>query len=690
MNKPSLKLGIDTGGTYTDAVLVDSDNGIVAAGKSLTTRHDLTSGIASVLDQLPETLLRNVELVALSTTLSTNSVVEGRGAPVAVLLPGYAEQQVEKSGLLDIFDKEMVTTLPGGHDALGRETEALDEALARQVIERRMGKVSAFAVSSMFGVRNPAHEQRLRDLIRELGSKPVTCGHELASDLDAPRRALTVALNARMVPIIQELILAVQEILGARRVTAPLMMVKGDGSLISTDMALQQPVGTVLSGPAASVVGACAMSGAGNAIIADMGGTTTDIAVVSGGQPELCSDGVVIGDWKPMVEAVRVISIGLGGDSEVRFSGQTGLELGPRRVVPLSLLGHLHPGIARRLEKQLQGSPSRRSNRFALPLENSEVLMSACSSEELRAWEMVSNGPVELDMIVAGDREAARAIARLQRKGLVIYSGFTPSDAAHVLGLCDHWCSESAQLAALVWARQMRHIYGVGRWREGDALTPSRHVFERVSQRISRALIEAGLHQHQRLGESEARNLTSLLADLVFESSDAPGRLLDSGALFHLGFAADYPLVGVGAPARAFFPDAAAHLGIDLTLPDHAEVANAYGAVMGSVVQRAQVTVTQPQHGRFIVHSDREPLQFSDLAEATAMAEKIATGKVRELILAAGAANVEIRLSSAENHVDHDVDGDLFLERRVIATATGRPDIGRIGRPGNRSSAGRR
>lgn len=669
-----LKLGIDTGGTYTDAVLVDGQQQIVASAKCLTTRHDLTIGIGRVLAELPPERLHDVSLVALSTTLSTNSVVEGRGAPVAVLLPGYREQQVVKSGLLDSFDKEFVVTLPGGHDAVGKEQEALDETLASEAVQALKDRVSAFAVSSMFGVRNPAHELRLRELIGELSARPVTCGHELASDLDAPRRALTVALNARMVPIIHELILAVREILQKRQIQAPLMMVKGNGSLINTETALRQPVGTVLSGPAASVVGACALSGASNAIIADMGGTTTDIAVVTEGQPELGSDGVRIGHWKPMVEAVRVISIGLGGDSEVRFSGQSGIEIGPRRVVPLSLLGHLHPDVADALKKQLADSPNRRNNRFAMRLEYNEVLMADCNQEELRAWEMMADRPVELESIVQLDREASRAIARLQRKGLVIYSGFTPSDAAHVLGLSRHWCGESGRLAALIWARQMRHVYGLGRWAEGDAETPSRQIYERVSQRISQALIEAGLHQHRKLDHSKAQSLTRLLADLVFESSEAPGKLLDSGSLFHLNFAADYPIVGVGAPASTFFPDAADHLSVKLSLPEHAEVANAYGAVMGSVVQRAHVTVTQPLHGTFMVHGDREPLQFNDLEAAISKAESIATAKAGELATAAGAASMEIRLNRDENHIHHDLDGELFLETRITATATGRPD----------------
>jgi N-methylhydantoinase A/oxoprolinase/acetone carboxylase beta subunit len=274
----------------------------------------------------------------------------------------------------------------------------------------------------------------------------------------------------------------------------------------------------------------------------------------------------------------------------------------------------------------------------------------------------------------------ARAIARLQRKGLAVYSGFTPSDAAHVLGLSNHWCAESARLAALLWARQMRRLYGLGSWPEGDAESPSRQVFECVSRRIGRVLIEAGLHQHRRLAASEAQRLTGLLADLVYETRAAPGVLMDpvpdSGSLFHLRFAADYPVVGVGAPASTFFPDAARRLGVELLLPEHAAVANAFGAVMGSVVQRAQVTVTQPRHGHFVVHADREPLHFDDLQDALASAGSSAAERALRLAREAGAADCELRLEQTANHVQHDIDGELFLEARVTATATGRPALG--------------
>lgn len=676
-----MRLGIDTGGTYTDAVLVDERDVIVAAAKRLTTAHDLTVGIGEVLAALPADLFAAIELVSLSTTLSTNSVVEGQGAPVAVLLPGYGPRQVERSGLSDVIGAEQVVMLQGGHDALGRQRQPLDEAESRQAINRLNRKASAFAISSMFGVRNSAHEVQLREWVQDMTNKPVTCGHELATRLDAPRRALTAALNARMVPVIRRLILAVEDMLQGAGIDAPLMMVKGNGSLISTRVALRQPVSTVLSGPAASVVGACALSGASHAIVADMGGTTTDIAVVSEGQPELGEGGVLIGDWQPMIEAVRVVSIGLGGDSEVRFNGSSGIEIGPRRAVPISLLAHQHPQVMSALERQLDTAPGRRDNRFALPLAWNEEWMTDAAAEDHEAWARLSEGPLEIDALVQSDRPMARAVARLQRRGMAIYSGFTPSDAAHVLGMSAHWSVQAAKLAALAWSRQMRHVYGVGRWSDGDAEGPSRLVYERVCEKIGQAVIEVGLHQGRILDQARAEGLAGLLASLVYDAAarKAHGAGTDPARpLFDLAFAAHYPLVAVGAPASTFFPQAAQRLGVDLQLPERGEVANAFGAVMGVVMQRASLTVTQPLHGRFIVHSDSEPREFSKLNDALECARHLARERVLLMAETAGAGAVEVRLSESGRHVEHEVDGELFLETVVTATASGRPDLTRL------------
>ena len=138
-------------------------------------------------------------------------------------------------------------------------------------------------------------------------------------------------------------------------------------------------------------------------------------------------------------------------------------------------------------------------------------------------------------------------------------------------------------------------------------------------------------------------------------------------------------MVAVGAPASTWYPQAAQSLGAALVLPDNGEVANAYGAVLGSVVQRAQVTVAQPRNGTFMLYSRAEPITFHDLDEAISQAERLASAEAEALARAAGSSGAEITLSRLSNHVEHDIDGDLFLEMKITATATGRPAIDALG-----------
>jgi N-methylhydantoinase A/oxoprolinase/acetone carboxylase beta subunit len=661
----ALKIGVDTGGTYTDAVLFDDQRGVIATAKALTTPHDLAEGIGAALMQLPADQFADVELVSVSTTLATNAVVEGRGAPICTLLPGFTATQVARSGLSDVLRNDPVVLLAGGHHASGLEREPLDVEEAERVVRKYADEVSAFAVSAMFGVRNPAHEIALKKLIRRICDRPVTCGHELSASLHAPRRALTAALNARLTPFIRRLVDAVNDRLDALGIHAPLMMVKGDGSLVGAATALERPVDTVLSGPAASVVGACFLSGRENALVADMGGTTTDIAVVTNGRPETRIDGALVGDWYPMVETLSVYSIGLGGDSEVRFAGGEGIGIGPRRVVPSCLLADQFPQVIEALKLHDSMGSSPRLGHFAVRLYDDPVWVSRLDDTELRVWKQLGEQAVlSLDQLTCEDPKAARALARLVRMGLAIYSGFTPTDAAHVLGLSEHWNRDAAVLAARIWARQMRHRYGYGNWVEGDAEGPSVSVLQRMTVQISEALVRTGVRELDSVQSVPAEDLVRFLSTVLG---------FTGGKVFSVSFSKDYPLLAVGAPARVFFPDAAKRLGMVLDVPYHADVAGAVGSVASKVVQRSRIVVTQPAQGIFRVHLEEGPSDFDRLDTALELAREVAAASARARAHTAGAPNPELTITTDENRVDHDIDGSVFFEATVCATATGSP-----------------
>jgi len=203
----TLQLGVDTGGTYTDAVLLHEQTQGVRKAKALTTHGHLIDGLRGALDSvLDDVDVADINLVSLSTTLATNALVEGKGRRVALLLVGYSETQMSRAGLGAALAGDPIAFVAGGHSAGGDELEPLDIHVAESFIKDVADQVDAFAVSAMFAVRNPGHELALLHTISSLTAKPVSLGHHLSSGLDAPRRALTCLFNARLIPSIRALL----------------------------------------------------------------------------------------------------------------------------------------------------------------------------------------------------------------------------------------------------------------------------------------------------------------------------------------------------------------------------------------------------------------------------------------------------------------------------------------------------
>ena len=199
----TLVIGLDTGGTFTDAALLDTGAGaVIGTGKSLTTRQDLSIGVGGAIDRVLEAFdgdASDIGLVSLSTTLATNAVVEGVGGRVCLIMIGFDESALERADLARALGQDKVFFIAGGHSPDGSPQARLDEAAIHAAVSDTEGDISAFAVAGHFATRNPDHERRVRDLLLELGSAPVTCSHEMSSSLGGPRRALTAVLNARPV-----------------------------------------------------------------------------------------------------------------------------------------------------------------------------------------------------------------------------------------------------------------------------------------------------------------------------------------------------------------------------------------------------------------------------------------------------------------------------------------------------------
>jgi len=659
----SYLIGVDTGGTFTDAAIIEArGHRVVARAKAITTKGDLAIGVGEAITlavaQLPQGLqAQDIALVSVSTTLATNAVVEGHGSPVGVLLIGFDAQMVARTGIAEAFPGLPMEVIAGGHDHNGDARVPLDMAALDAALERMAAKVDAFAVASTFAVRNAAHEQAARDHIVARTGKPVTLSTELSSDLDAPRRALTAALNARLIARVSTLIEAVQRAMAQQQIRCPLMIVKGDGTLALAESVATRPIETVLSGPAASLVGAQWLSGLQSFILSDIGGTTTDLGIVLDGRPQVTVQGAEVGGWRTMVRAIDVRTVGLGGDSEIHLGAGGKLGVGPQRVVPVALLGARYPELLGLLEADLadvDGGSALHGRFVLLPFgARAGAATSELSAREREVLDKVTERPQPLRRL-AGSQGAQRAVAALKRKGLVQVGAFTPSDAAHVLGLQDNWSAPAAQMAAQLGCRL----------RDMKFPTPERtrqyahDVWSETVRLSARTILDTAFGEHLR---------DNKLIDAVCAGAQGLG-------LASIRITPTVPVVAVGGPAQVYYREVGRRLGCEVVFPEHCDVANAVGAATGAVAHSATVRVAGDGSGLFLLHSTVGTRQFTDPQAALQAATDLARQTATDAVVVMGAAHPEVRVTVTKQLLPNAVSDTGLLEAVVVAEAIGRPD----------------
>jgi N-methylhydantoinase A/oxoprolinase/acetone carboxylase beta subunit len=664
-SKQAVFLGIDTGGTYTDAVLWSEQRGVIAKAKALTTRHDLSVGIAGAVEGIlaeASVVPSDIRLVSMSTTLATNALVEGQGGRIALVMIGFEKADLEKADLGSALGSDPVVFIPGGHDVYGRaqpfDTRALSEALPRLT-----GEVTGFAICAYFAVRNPEHEIAVRDIVRRETGLPVTCSHELSAKLNGPRRALTTVLNARLIAMIHRLVAATEGFLDRTGIRAPLMVVRGDGALVSAAFARHRPIETILSGPASSLVGARYMTGLDEAIISDIGGTTTDVAVLDKGRPRIDPNGATVGGFRTMVDAVAMHTFGLGGDSEVSLDDNAmvpGIKLGPRRLVPLSLLAAKHGSLViDHLVRQTKSTTAGRlDGRFALLTGVPAQMATGLSKNETELYGRITVEPQPLDRLLTSMSQAT-IVNRLVNRGLVHLSGFTPSDACHVIGLQKNWNAEAARYGAILYARRKD---GAGR--------PLCDTPEEVSHRTYQALI---------------RRSSEVVLETVFAEDGLDGPDIVASPLIQRALSGergiaearldiDRPLIGLGASAPVYYPAVGDMLGTKCIVPADTDVANALGAVVGQVRVAIEAHISQPMEGLFRVMAGEVVMDFQIEEESIAFAETTVRRQVGQLALEAGTDEAQI---SIERNISAATveDQRKFIEAVIVGTASGRPRI---------------
>ena len=334
-------LGLDVGGTFTDAVIMDGHR-VIASAKKRTTKDNLMYGIGEALDAVLEDCdTSNIEQVTLSTTVVTNTIVEGKEQPVDLYVVTGPGRNVD-----DIFPVSPIY-LQGYTDHRGIVVEHTPADAVRSIanmVHARSGTDLA-AVSAKFGVRNPQEELSITEELKNT-YHTISNGSLLSGSLNFPRRTISAYFNSAVTPVFTVFKENVEDALRARNIVAPLHILKADGGSLPIEHMVSRPVETAFTGPAATVLGLSALGVIGNkyTVALDIGGTTTDISLWKHGRPLMTKNGVSIREYPSAVRSFAVTSVGIGGESVVRLKNGN-LTVGPERVGPSVALGGVEPTL---------------------------------------------------------------------------------------------------------------------------------------------------------------------------------------------------------------------------------------------------------------------------------------------------------------------------------------------------------
>lgn len=346
----TLVLGIDAGGTHTDAALLsinaeNSECKVLAHAKTITRHDNLPASIGEAVIALgpaAKTLFHRIERVTLGATLEINAIVQNKADKVGLALssgPGLDP--------VHFILGENFCIVPGGLDHRGVEVEPLYlDTLKADASNWLKQGVAAIACVGKFSPRNPEHENAMAKVAAKATGLPVTLGHKLSGKLNFPRRIATAYYNAAVDSIHQNFLNSVESALSALGISAQLRLLKADGGAIPFNISRNEPVQSILSGPAASVMGVLALwakAKKGCSLLLDMGGTTTDIAMFSDGSPVIDRNGMELNGRRTLVNSLASTSIGVGGDSRLRWQinldGEPEIIVGPERTGPAMAFG---------------------------------------------------------------------------------------------------------------------------------------------------------------------------------------------------------------------------------------------------------------------------------------------------------------------------------------------------------------
>ena len=656
-------IGIDTGGTYTDAVAYDFDaKKILETAKALTTKEDFSRGILQALEGISTSLLNEAEILSLSTTLATNACVENRGGNAKLIIFGGDKRVIDDLGAAyglppsdELYLQESYTTFSG---VIEREP---DWELFCKNIENGYEDLDCVGIVEINAMRTGASaEKQAKTLFGEKYDIPAICGHELFSNLNYLQRGSSALLNARLFPVIGEFMEAIKTAVSKRGIKAKLIIMRSDGSVMSEEFASLHPIETLLCGPAASALGGLRLCDETNGVVIDMGGTTTDISLIKGGVPVSNDGGVSLGKWKTFVNGLYNKTIGLGGDSAIHYT-KNGIYLEEYRVVPLCVAASTYPVIIDNLRRLVQ--EERKHTKFLhehLLLTKDIDESPRYTKEEKRLCAALKKGPLSLEYAAYAMGKNIFSIDawRLVKEGIVQICGLTPTDIMHIKNDFSQYSTE----ASLLGAEYVAFSTGIS----VDKLCEL--VYREVKRKLYLNIIIALLENQNK--HYKMHGVPDELVNLINNSFDSAEKCADDDFI-KTSFSTEYSLIGTGAPIPVFLDDVAKMLNTRAVIAENYEVANAVGAITGNLDATHSVEITRTNKMDFVVFGNDETKSFREREDAEAFAVSQAEQGALKEVLARGAKG-EITVYSQIEHLETMVyTHPVYLGSTVTARAVG-------------------
>lgn len=657
-------IGIDTGGTCTDAVVYDTvAHNVLSSAKTLTTRQDLKVGILDALRRLDPHEVKKASYISLSTTLATNACVENKGGRAKLIMIGVNPKVVERMkneyGLPPARD---IYFLPGDPAASEPELKIPPwKKFIKDIDEfRKYDSVAIVQINPKFN--GGRYEVIAEKIIKKYIGISCVRGYDLYQEINVQKRGATALLNARLLPVVDSFLRAIESSLEEMGIDLPLMIVKSDGSLMSKEYAKKRPVETLLCGPAASVIGAMELAEDKDALIVDMGGTTSDIALIKDRKTVSSISGIRIGRWNTMVKGISMDTFALGGDSGVKYRNGV-MYLDRRRMIPLCVLASEYPHIKYELSKLLS-----RRQCFSYPAHEYFVLAEKpkntyiLSQKKKMLIERLEEGPLSYAeaAAAAGVNPFVFKMRRLEDEGIIMSSGITPTDIMHIYGDYNEYDKEASELG-------VRYLSMATDLSEKEVCS---RVYDMVKSRLFSNLVRIMMkHEAGReLTENEEENLCAL-TEMIYDKKGQSGKFINMAA------STCSTLIGVGGPTGIFLENVAELLDTKANVPCHSGVANAIGAAAGNISCAASVYI-EPDMNRklgydYCLMGPYGFCGFNDYDEALRVAEEQARKAAGDKAAEQGAiGQISVNVSIDEDYFQVNQSGkSVFVKTEVRAEA---------------------